>query len=196
MTHSVSLDRHDGSTVRKDRELVVLVLRSEDLHTRHRNDTSLDSLLLENFSSLDGESDFRSGTEKGDGSVLLLVENVGSLVGLLDRGTLELRKVLTGKGEDRRSVGGSESHVVGSGGLVTVCGRTRRASVNRIGEEREMGRGKEGERILTSRTPDVAVRKSTEVSDSLDRLVSRSILLEKRFKARSASVQEAQIPEI
>jgi hypothetical protein len=58
-----------------------------------------------------------------------------------------LRKVLTGEGEDGRSVGRSESHVVGGGSLVSV-----------------------------SRTPDVAVGKSAEVGDGLDRLVSGSIL--------------------
>ena len=145
-THGVSLNRHDGSTVGKNRELVVLVLRSEDFHARHRDNTSLDSLLLEDFSGLDSECDFRSGTEESDGSVLLLVEDVSSLVGLLDRGTLELGKVLTGEGEDGRSVGGGEGHVVSSGGLVTVYEEARRGSVTGLTKGRKTRRGEKNKK--------------------------------------------------
>ena len=75
------------------------------------------------------------------------MDDVSTLRRPLDRRSLEIWKVLARKGEDGRSGPRLESDKVGSGGFVTV-----------------------------GRTPDVDVWSSTEVGESFDRLVGRSVL--------------------
>ena len=77
------------------------------------------------------------------------MNDVTSLGGVLDRGVLELRKVLPGESKNGRSVLGLESDEVSGRGLVSVRG-----------------------------SPDGTVGESPQPSDGLNRLVSRSILSE------------------
>jgi hypothetical protein len=174
----VSLNGNDGSAVGEDRKLVVVRLLTEDLEARKGGNTSGDALLLEELSGLDSDGDLGTGGDDGDVGVLGLDEDVTTLVGLLDGGTGELGKVLAGEATSARgesvqaegeaegeenarkdggSVGGGKSHVVRGGGLVTVSG-----------------------------APDVAVGEGAEVSDSLDRLVSRAVLYKRRDRQNRA----------
>ncbi|MCV5073599.1 hypothetical protein OFB51_26785, partial [Escherichia coli] len=82
------------------------------------------------------------GGHKSDDSTLNLVEDVATLDGLLDGGTLKLGKVLARESEDAGGVLGGKGDVVGSAGLVAI-----------------------------GRTPDHAVGEGTEVGQGLNRLV-------------------------
>ena len=143
-----SLDGEDGDVVGEDLELVGLVLGIEDLEARNGDNAGGNAvLLLEVGGSLDTDADLGTGGDEGDGSVGGLEGDVGTLEGLLDGGSLELGQVLTGEGQNAGGVLGGQSRVVGSAGLVAV-----------------------------SRAPDHAVGQSTEVSQSLNRLVGRTVL--------------------
>lgn len=138
----------NGDTVGQDRQAVLLVLSIEDLEARNGDNAGSDTvLLLEVGGSIDTDADLGTGGDNGDGSVGGVNSNVGTLKGTLDGGVLELGQVLAGQGQDGGSVLGSQSRVVGSAGLVAVSG-----------------------------TPDHAVGHGTEVSQSLNGLVSRTIL--------------------
>ena len=104
-------------------------------------------LLLEILSSVNGDADLGTSGDNGDGGIRGVNSDVTTLEGVLNGGVLELRKVLAGQSEDGGSVLGGQGGVVGSAGLVAISG-----------------------------TPDHAVRQSTEVCKSLNRLVSRTIL--------------------
>lgn len=106
-------------------------------------------LLLEVGGGLDTDADFGTGGDEGDGGVGGLDDGVGTLQSSLNGRVLELRQVLTSEGEDARSVLGGDSGVVGGAGLVAV-----------------------------GRTPNHAVRQGTEVGQSFDRLVGRTVLTE------------------
>lgn len=143
-----SLDGEDGDTVGEDLELVVLVLGIEDLEARNGDDTGNNVVvLLEVGGSLDGDADLGTGGDDGNGSVGGLNGDVGTLQSSLNAGVLKLGQVLTGKGQNAGGVLRGESRVVGSTGLVAISG-----------------------------TPDHAVGESTEVSQGLNRLVSRTVL--------------------
>jgi hypothetical protein len=148
-THGgASLDGQDGDTVGQDRQAVGLVLSIEDLEARNGDNAGSDAvLLLEVGSSIDTDADLGTGGDDGDGSVGGVNSDIGTLESTLDGGVLELGQVLTGQGQDGGSVLGGQSRVVGSAGLVAISG-----------------------------TPDHAVGHGTEVSQSLDRLVSRTVL--------------------
>lgn len=144
------LNGHDRDTIRQDGETVVLGLSIEDLEARNRDDTSLEAvLLLESGDSLDTDADFGTGGDESDVGFLVLDRNVTTLDTVLERRVLELRHVLTGESHDGGGVLGGESEVVGGAGLVAV-----------------------------GRTPDHHVGESTEVSEGLDRLVSRAVFTE------------------
>ena len=104
-------------------------------------------VLLQVLGGINTDADLRSGRDQGDVGVLDLVKDVATLGGLLNRGALELRQILTGQSEDARSVLGGQGHVVGSAGLVAI-----------------------------GRTPDHVVGEGAQMSESLDRLVSRTVL--------------------
>jgi len=142
------LERHGWDAVWDDGHAVVLGLSVEYLNTWHRDNTGLEAVLvLEDLDGIDGDTDL--GTSGNDGDVWLVCvnSNVTTLGGLLDCGSLELRQVLASEGEDRWGVLAGQSDVVGGRGLVAV-----------------------------SWTPDHHVWQRTEVSESLDRLVSWSVL--------------------
>lgn len=142
------LNRQRGDAVGKNAEAVVLGLSIEDLHAGHRDDTSLDVvLLLELLDGINGDADLGTGGDKSDVGTLNLVEDVATLDGLLDGGTLKLGKVLARESEDAGGVLGGKGDVVGSAGLVAI-----------------------------GRTPDHAVGEGTEVGQGLNRLVSRAVL--------------------
>lgn len=144
------LNGQRGDTVGKDRQAVLLVLEVEGLEAGHGDNASLDVLLLlEVLGGVDGNGNLRTGRNQGDVSTLNLVQDVTTLGGLLDGRALELGKVLTRQSNDARGVLGSQADVVSTTGLVTV-----------------------------SRSPDHGVGESAEVSKSLNRLVSRTILSE------------------
>jgi len=63
---AVSLDGHDGGTVGQDRESVLLVLSVEDLETRSRDDSGLDTLLLQLLGSVVDEVDLGTSRDQGD----------------------------------------------------------------------------------------------------------------------------------
>lgn len=142
------LNGQRGDAVGQNREAVLLALGVEDLEARHRDDTGVNIvLLLQVLGGINTDADLGTSGDESDIGVLDLVQDVTTLDGLLDRGTLKLRQVLTGEGEDGRSVLGGQGDVVGSGGLVAV-----------------------------GRAPDHVVGESTEVGEGLDRLVSRTVL--------------------
>lgn len=142
------LDGQNGDAVGENLEAVLLVLSIEDLEAGHGDNTGSNAVvLLEIFGSLDTDADLGTGGDQSDSSVGGLDGNVTTADGVLDGGVLQLGQVLAGQGQNGGSVLGGQSHVVGSAGLVTV-----------------------------SRAPDHAVRQSTEVGQSLDRLVSRAVL--------------------
>lgn len=62
------------------------------------------------------------------------MQDVAATGGLLDRRTLELRKILAGESEDGRGVAGLESNEVGSGRLVAVSW----APESEVGDSAEM----------------------------------------------------------
>lgn len=134
---AIRLDGEDRGAIRKNREAVLVGLLTEDLEARQRNDASLGALLLEQLGGLNSDGNLGTGGNEGNVGVLDLVEDVTTLVGLLDRRAGELGEVLAGEGKDGGSVGRGEGHVVGSGGLVAV-----------------------------GRAPDVAVREGAEVCAS------------------------------
>lgn len=142
------LNGQRGNAVGKNAEAVVLGLGIEDLHAGHRDDTSLDVvLLLELLDGINGDANLGTGGDKGDVGTLNLVEDVATLDGLLDGRTLKLGKVLAGESEDAGGVLGSKGDIVGSAGLVAI-----------------------------GRAPDHAVGEGTEVGQDLNRLVSRAVL--------------------
>lgn len=104
-------------------------------------------LLQEELGGIHGDTNLGTGGDQGDLGTLDLLQDVTTLDGLLDDGALELGQVLSGEGNDAGGVLGGQGNVVGSASLVAV-----------------------------SRAPDHAVGESTEVSQSLDRLVSRTVL--------------------
>lgn len=153
---SISLPAHGahdlngqrGDTVGQDRESVLLGLSVKDLEARHGDNSDLDAVLLqEQLGGIHGDANLGTGGDQGDLGSLDLLQDVTTLDGLLDDGALELGQVLSGEGNDAGGVLGGQGNVVGSAGLVAV-----------------------------SRAPDHAVGQSTEVSQSLDRLVSRAVL--------------------
>ena len=141
------LDGHGGDAIGDDGELVVLGLGVEDLSAGHGDNTGLEVLLLEGLDGLETDADLGTSGDEGDIGLLVLKSDVTTLDGLLDGGALELGKVLAGKGQDGGSVLGGEGDVVSGGALVAV-----------------------------SRAPDHHVGQGTEVSKSLNRLVSGAVL--------------------
>jgi hypothetical protein len=148
-THGgAGLDGQNGDAVGQDLEAVLLGLGVEDLEARNRHNTGNDTvLLLEVGGGLDGDADLGTSGDNGDGGVGGVDNDVTTVQSALDGGELELGQVLAGQGHDGRSVLGGNGGVVGSAGLVAVGG-----------------------------TPDHAVGQSTEVSQSLNRLVSGAVL--------------------
>lgn len=143
-----SLNGHDGDAVGKDLESVVLGLSIKDLEARDGDNTSDDVvLLLEVGGGFDTDADLGTSGDEGDGGVGSLDHGVGTLQSSLNGRVLELGQVLTSEGEDARSVLGGDGGVVGSAGLVAVGG-----------------------------TPNHAIREGTEVGQSFDRLVGRTVL--------------------
>lgn len=141
------LNGQGGDAVGKDRKAVLLGLEVEDLAARHGDDTSLDALLREELGGVDGNAHLGTGGDEGDVGTLNLVQDVATLAGLLDGRAVKLGKVLAGESNDAGGVLGGQGDVVGTAGLVTV-----------------------------GRAPDHAVRKGTEVSEGLNRLVGRAVL--------------------
>lgn len=142
------LNRQRGDTVGQDGESVLLGLSVEDLEARNGDEAGLDAvLLLEVLGSLQADGDLRTSGNQGDVGTRDLTQDVTTLAGLLNGGTLELGQVLSGQSENAGGVLGGQGDVVSGAGLVAV-----------------------------GRAPDHAVGQSTEMGQSLNRLVSRTIL--------------------
>lgn len=148
-THGAAgLDGQHGDAIGKNLETVLLGLGIEDLEARNGHNTGSNTvLLLEVCGGLNGDADLGTGGNDGDGSVRGVDSDVTTLQGVLEGGELKLGQVLAGQSHDGRSVLGGDGGVVGSAGLVAVSG-----------------------------TPDHAVGHGTEVSQSLNRLVSGAVL--------------------
>lgn len=146
-THRESLDGQYWSTTPEHAQPVTLLLSIEDRPRGEGDNPGLDTLRFKFRSSLEGDGDLTSGTDDCEILARFLVDDVSTLGRSLDRRSLEVRKVLTGKREDGGCGLGLEGAEVGSRGLVAV-----------------------------GRTPDVDVGHSTEVSESLDRLVGGTVL--------------------
>ena len=142
------LNRQDRDVVREDLELVGLVLRVEDFEARNGDNADSEAvLLLEGGGGINTDVDLRAGGDEGEGGVGSLQHGVSTLQGTLNSGALKLRQVLTGKGQNAGGVLGGQRRVVSSAGFVAI-----------------------------SRAPDHAVGQGTEVGQSLNRLVSRTVL--------------------
>jgi len=142
------LDGEHGNAVGQDGEAVGLVLDVEYLEAGNRDDTGGNAvLLLKVLGSLNTDADLGTGGDDSNGGVGGVDSDVTTLHGTVNAGQLQLGQVLTGQGQDTRGVLGSKSHVVGSTGLVAISG-----------------------------APNHAVGQSTEVSQSLNRLMSRAVL--------------------
>jgi len=148
-THRESLDGQDRSTTPEHAQLVALLLPIEDRPRGEGDNPGFDTLRLEFRSSLEGDGYLTSGTNDREVLTPFLVDNVSTLGCPLDRRSLEVRKVLAGKGKNGGSGLRFESDEVCSRGFVTV-----------------------------GWTPNVDVGGSTEVGESLDRLVGRTVLSE------------------
>lgn len=144
------LDGQRGDPIGQDAELIVLGLAVEDLEAGNRDNPSLDAVVVgEVLGGLDADRDFRAGRDEGDLGTLDILENVPTLLGLLDDRALELGKVLAGESKDAGGLLVVETYLIGGARLVAV-----------------------------SRSPDHAVGKGTEVGEGLDRLVGRAVLAE------------------
>lgn len=144
-----SLDRQDRDAIRKNLQLVCLVLGIEDLEAGNGNHTGNNALLLEYGSSIDADADLGTSGNESDGCIGYLHEDVTTLQGILNGRVLELRQVLTSESENARSVLGGESRVISSAGLISI-----------------------------GRAPDHNVGQSAKVGQSLNGLVGRAILTE------------------
>jgi hypothetical protein len=143
-----SLNGQNGDTVGKNREAVFLALGVKDFEARNGDNAGRNAVLvLQVLSSINGNADFRTGRDNGNGSIGSINRDVTTLEAVLNGGLLQLRKVLTGESKDAGGVFRGNGGVVGSAGLVAVGG-----------------------------TPDHQVRQSTEVCEGLNRLVSRTVL--------------------
>lgn len=115
------LDAENGDAIRKDRETVFLVLDIENLEARDGNDTGSDVvLLLQVLGSINANADLRTGRDDGNVGVLSIKSNISTLERLLDAGSLQMGKVLTGESEDARGFLGGQRRVVGSAGFVAI----------------------------------------------------------------------------
>lgn len=142
------LNGQDGDTVGEDRESVFLALGIKDLEAGNGDNAGGDVvLLLEVGGSLDTDADLGTSGDEDDVGVGSGKDGVTTLQTVLDGGVLQLGQVLAGEGQNAGGVVGGQSRVVGSAGLVAV-----------------------------SRAPDHHVGQSTEVSQSLNGLVSRAVL--------------------
>lgn len=90
-------------SVREDLKLVLARLLSEDLEAGSGHDASVDAVLGEEVGGLDGEGNLGSSGDEGEGGILDIAEDVGSLYGVLDGRALELGKVLAGEAVEARS---------------------------------------------------------------------------------------------
>lgn len=142
-----SLDGQMGNTVGQDRQAVLLALGVEDLEAGHGDNTGLDALLGELLDGIDSDGRLGTSGDESDLGTLDLLQDVTTLGGLLNGSSLKLGQVLARQSDDAGSLLGGQSNVVSSAGLVAV-----------------------------GRAPDHAVGESTEVSKSLNRLVSRPVL--------------------
>lgn len=143
-----NLDRERGNAVGQDAQLVILRLAVKDLEARHRDDTCLDAVVVgEVLGGLDTDRHLRTSREERDVRTLNFLEDITTQRGLLDGRALELGKVLARESENAGAV------LVGEGNLVR-CARL----------------------VTVGRAPDHAVRKSTEVRESLNRLVGGAVL--------------------
>lgn len=142
------LNGQRGDTVGQNAESVLLALGVEDLEAGNGDDTGLDVVLLsELLGGVNADADLGTGRDEGNLGTLNLAQDVTTLDGALNGRALQLGKVLAGQSHDAGSVLGGKGNVVGGAGLVTV-----------------------------GRAPDHAVGQSTEVGQSLDRLVGRTVL--------------------
>lgn len=142
------LNGQRGDTVGQNAESVVLALSIEDLEAGNGDNAGLDVVLLgELLGGVNADAHLGTSGDQGNLGTLNLAQDVTTLAGTLNGRALQLGKVLAGQSHDAGSVLGGEGNIVGSASLVTV-----------------------------SRAPDHAVGQSTEVSQSLDRLVSRTVL--------------------
>lgn len=148
-THGAhDLNGQGWDTIRQHRKSVLLGLRIKDLEARNGDNASLDTVLLfEILGSVHADANLRASRNQCDVGARNFTQDVTTLAGLLNGGTLKLGQVLSGQSHDTGSVLGSQGNVVSSAGLVAV-----------------------------GRAPDHAVRQGTEVSQSLNRLVSRTVL--------------------
>lgn len=143
-----NLNGEDRDSVGKNLELVLLVLSIEDLEAGHRDNASNNAVvLLQVSSSVETDADFGTSGDDGDGGVRSLKDGVSTLESSLNAGVHELGQVLASESQDGGGVLSSQGRVVSSAGLVTI-----------------------------RRAPDHTVGESTEVSQSLDRLVGGAIL--------------------
>ena len=142
-----SLDGQMGDTVGQNREAVLLALGVENLEAGHGDNTGLDALLGKLLDGIDSDGSLGASGDKSDLGTLNLLQDVTALGGLLNGSSLKLGQVLARQSDNAGSLLGGQSNVVSSAGLVTV-----------------------------SRAPNHAVGEGTEVSKSLNRLVSRTVL--------------------
>lgn len=142
------LDGQDGDTVGEDGESVLLALGIEDLEAGNGDNGGIDVvLLLEVGGSLDTDADLGTSGDEDDAGVGSGKNSVATLQSILNGRVLQLGQVLASEGQNARGVLGGQGRVVGSAGLVAV-----------------------------SRAPDHEVGHGTEVSQSLNGLVSRAVL--------------------
>jgi hypothetical protein len=142
------LNGEGRNAIGEDGEAVLLRLGVKDLETGDGDNTGLDAVVVQEvLGSVNSDTNLGTSRDESDLSTLNLLQNVTTLDGLLEGRTLELRKVLARQSNDARGVLGGQGNVVGSASLVTV-----------------------------GRAPDHVVGEGTEVSQSLNRLVSRTVL--------------------
>lgn len=105
---------------------VLLRLLIEYEPARQRHNADFDALRSELARGLESDANLRACGYNRQMFVLLFVHDVAALGGQLNRRVLQIRQVLSRKGEDRWRLGGSESDEIGGRCLIAICGAPER----------------------------------------------------------------------
>lgn len=139
----------DRDASREDRLAVFFGLFVEELAAGHGDNAGRNTLASKDLGGLNCEGNFRASGNKDDLCILGILEDVGTLGNSLDGRALELRKVLTGEGDNGGTVLVFKSNKVGTRDFITI-----------------------------SRTESQHVGSATGDSKGFNRLVSRTVFTE------------------
>lgn len=119
-------ERQDWCAAAQHAKPILQRLLVEHEPARQRHNASFDALRPELARRLESDADLRACGHDRYMLVLLFVHDVAALGGQLNRRVLQIRKVLSRKGEDRRCLTRSECDEIGGRSLVAICGTPKR----------------------------------------------------------------------